>query len=105
MVDLGFDINSVRQMSTASWSPESSTPITLPLFFVTLPRTTKSLDFFKLSSLCHISIKVEVYKSRNTLAVLQLPEVWPRLNQLQTTSLLLVVWGRPHAQRLPGEGE
>jgi hypothetical protein len=40
--------------------------ITLPLFLVTLPRTRKSSDLFKFSSLSHISIKVEAYKSQNT---------------------------------------
>jgi hypothetical protein len=38
-------------------------------------------------------------------AVLQLPEVWSRLGQLQTTSPLLVVWGKPPTQRLSGEGD
>jgi hypothetical protein len=39
----------------------------LPLFLVTLLRTTKSQVVFRLSSLCHISIKVESYKSQNAL--------------------------------------
>jgi hypothetical protein len=67
LVDLGFDVISVKQMSSARRSPDGSKPITLPLFLVTLPRTAKSQDIFKLSSLCHISIKVEYYKSQNTL--------------------------------------
>jgi hypothetical protein len=67
LVELGFDVISVRQMSTAHRSPEGSTSIALPLFLVTLPRTAKSQDLFKLFSLCHISIKVEPYKSQNTL--------------------------------------
>jgi hypothetical protein len=67
LVDLGFEVISVRQMSIARRSPEGTTSITLPLFLVTLPRTTKSQDSFKLSNLCHISIKVESYKSQNTL--------------------------------------
>jgi hypothetical protein len=68
LVDLGFDVISVKQMSTARRSPEGTSHITLPLFLVTLPRTTKSQDVFKLSSsLCHISIKVESYKSQNAL--------------------------------------
>jgi hypothetical protein len=37
------------------------------LFLVTLLRNTKSSELFKLSSLCHISIKVKAYKSKNTL--------------------------------------
>jgi hypothetical protein len=67
LVDLGFDVISVKQMSSARLSPEETTSITLPLFLVTFPRTAKSQDFFRLSSLCHISIKVEAYKSQNTL--------------------------------------
>jgi hypothetical protein len=67
LVDIGFDVISVKQMSTARRSPDGSTNITLPLFLVTLPRNTKSSEIFKLSSLCHISIKVEAYKSKNTL--------------------------------------
>jgi hypothetical protein len=66
-VDIGFDVISVRQMSTTRRSPDGSTNITLPLFLVTLPRKTKSPELFKHSSLCHISIKVEAYISRNTL--------------------------------------
>jgi hypothetical protein len=60
LVELGFDVISVKQM-------EGTTHITLPLFLVSLPRTTKSQDLFKLSNLCHISIKVESYKSQNIL--------------------------------------
>jgi hypothetical protein len=67
LVDLGFDVISVKQMSSARWSPDGSKPITLPLFLVTLPRTAKSQELFKLSGLCHICIKVEVYKSQTTL--------------------------------------
>jgi hypothetical protein len=53
LADLGFEVISVRQMSTARRSPEETTSITLPLFLVTLPRTTKSQDLFRLSNLCH----------------------------------------------------
>jgi hypothetical protein len=63
LADLGFEVISVKQMSTARRSPDGSKPITLPLFLVTLPRTTKSLEL----CLCHISIKVEEYNSQNTL--------------------------------------
>jgi hypothetical protein len=37
------------------------------LFLITLPRTAKSQDIFNLPSLCHISIKVEAYKTQNGL--------------------------------------
>jgi hypothetical protein len=67
LVDLGFDVVSVKQMSSARQSPDDSNPITLPLFLVTLPRTQKSQEIFRLSSLCHICIKVEAYKSKSFL--------------------------------------
>jgi hypothetical protein len=57
LVDLGFGVISVKQMSTARRSSEGTTHITLPLFLVTLKGITKSQDLFKLSNLCHISIK------------------------------------------------
>jgi hypothetical protein len=67
LVDLGFDVVSFREMSSARRSPDCLTPITLPLFLVTLPRRAKSQEIFKLSSLCHICIKVEVYTFQSTL--------------------------------------
>jgi hypothetical protein len=67
-VELGLDVISVKQMSTARRSPaEGTTAINLPLFLITLPRTAKSQDILKLPSLCHIYIKVEVYRSQNAL--------------------------------------
>jgi hypothetical protein len=42
LVDLGFYVINVKQMSIASRSPEGTTSITLPLFLVTLPRMAKS---------------------------------------------------------------
>jgi hypothetical protein len=68
LVHLGFEIISVNEMSTTRRSPEGTTCITLPLFLIILPRMTKSQDLFKLPNLCHISIKVESYKSQNALA-------------------------------------
>jgi hypothetical protein len=66
LVCLGFDVVSVKQMSPARRSLEG-TPVTFPLFLVITITITKSQDIFKLSSLCHISIKVESYKSHNAL--------------------------------------
>jgi hypothetical protein len=66
-VDLRFDVISVKQMSTAGRSSEGTPHLPLPLFLVTLRRTTKSQDLFKLSNLCHISIKVESYKCQDAL--------------------------------------
>jgi hypothetical protein len=43
LVILGFDVISVKQMTaTRRASPEGSKNINLPLFLITLPRTTKS---------------------------------------------------------------
>jgi hypothetical protein len=66
MGDLGFEVVSVRQLSITRRSLEG-TPVALPLFLVTLPRTTKSQELIKLSDLCHIAIKVEAYRSQNLL--------------------------------------
>jgi hypothetical protein len=56
MVDLGFDVVNVKQMSSALRTPDGLNPITLLLFLVTPPRIQKSKEIFKLSSLCHIYI-------------------------------------------------
>jgi hypothetical protein len=62
LLDLGFDV-----MSIAHWSAEGTTSITLPLLLEPLPRTAKSQDIFKFFNLCHISIKVQTYKSQKAL--------------------------------------
>jgi hypothetical protein len=62
---LGFDVISVKQMSsTRRPSAEGTSLVNLPLFLVTLPRTPKSQEIFKLTGLSHITIKVEAYKAR-----------------------------------------
>jgi hypothetical protein len=85
LVDLGFDVVSVKQMSSARRSPDGSNLITLPLFLVTLPTTQKSQEIFKLSSLCHSCIKVEVYKSQSSLTQCfncqQFGHVWANCKQ------------------------
>jgi hypothetical protein len=97
LVEIGFDIISVKQMST-DYRSHGSASTSLPLFLITLPRSEKSQDIFKLTSLCYIAIKVELYKSQSGLAV-------PRLGKLQATSQLPVVWRRPSAQGMPGIGQ
>jgi hypothetical protein len=68
LVSLGFDVVSVKQMTATRRSPpEESKIINLPLFLVTLPRRAKSKEIFRLSSLCHIAIRVEAYKAQNAL--------------------------------------
>jgi hypothetical protein len=107
LVDIGFDVISVRQMSTTRRSPDGSASITLPLFLMTLPKNTESPELFKLSSLCHISIKVEAYKSRNTLTQCyncqKFGHVWA--NCKQPPLYIGVGAGRPTGHRLPGDEE
>jgi hypothetical protein len=67
-VELGFDAISVKQITTSRRPPsQDHARGNLPLFLITLPRTEKSQDIFKLTGLCHISIKVEAYKNNNSL--------------------------------------
>jgi hypothetical protein len=72
------------------------------LFLITLPRTAKSQEIFHLTSLCHISIRVEAYRAQTGLNQChncqQFGHVW-------ATSSLFVVWRRPPAQRVPREGK
>jgi hypothetical protein len=63
LVDLGFDVISVEQMTTTRRpAPDKPKSINLPLFLITLPRSEKSQEIFRLQSLCHIAIKVEAYR-------------------------------------------
>jgi hypothetical protein len=67
-VDLGFDVINVKQMYTTHQPPaEGTTTVNNPLFLITLPRMSESREIFKLTSLCHIAIKVEVYKAQTGL--------------------------------------
>jgi hypothetical protein len=64
LVSLGFDVVSVKQLTATHRSPpEESKIINPPLFLVTLPKTAKSQEIFRLSSLCHIAIRVEAYRA------------------------------------------
>jgi hypothetical protein len=69
LVNLGFDVLIVKQMTTTrrSSSNETATTRNLLLFLITLPRTAKSQEIFHLPSLCHISIKVEAYRVQTGL--------------------------------------
>jgi hypothetical protein len=67
--DLGFSILSVKQMTANRQSPEGGNhAVNLPLFPVTLTRSPKSQEIFKLSSLCHIMVRVEAYRAENGLS-------------------------------------
>jgi hypothetical protein len=68
LVNLGFDVVSVKQMTTTCRSSsDKTTARNLPLFLITLPRAAKSQEIFKRASLCHISIKVEAYRTQTWL--------------------------------------
>jgi hypothetical protein len=41
--------------------------INFSLFLICLPRTSKSKEVFKLTSLCHIAVRVDAYKSQTCL--------------------------------------
>jgi hypothetical protein len=59
LVSLGFNIISVKQMTTTHRpAPDEPTSINLPLFLMTLSRSEKSQEIFQLPILCHIAIKV-----------------------------------------------
>jgi hypothetical protein len=71
LVDLDFDIIGVKLMST-SRRPQNSTTRNLPFTLISLPRSEKSQEIFKLTNLCYISIKVEAYKSQSGLTTASL---------------------------------
>jgi hypothetical protein len=105
--DLGFDVMSVKQMTSSRRSlPEAgqmSANVPLPLFLITLPKNEKSQEIFKLTGLCHISMKVQIIQQSD--AMLQLPAVRPRMGKLQSTPPMFLVWRRPSPQRMPGKGK
>jgi hypothetical protein len=85
LVNLGFDVISVKQMRTTRRSPsEGTTTRNLP-FIVTLPRVAKSQEIFSLPSLCHISVRVEAYKAQTGLTQChncqQFGHVWANCKQ------------------------
>jgi hypothetical protein len=66
--ELGFGTVSVKQLTAMRPSPkEGNQQVTLQLFLITLPRCPKSTEIFKLTSLCHIIIKVEAYSAQTGL--------------------------------------
>jgi hypothetical protein len=68
LVNLGFDVISVKQMSATRRSPaEGTTIVNIPIFLITLPRTSESHKIFKLTSLCHFAIRIEAYKAQTAL--------------------------------------
>jgi hypothetical protein len=103
LVNQGFDVISVKQMTTVRRSPtEGASTKTLPLFLITLPRSAKSQEIFKLSSLCHISISVENYRAQTGLTQChncqQFGHIWANCRQ---PPRCLWCEGRPPAQGVP----
>jgi hypothetical protein len=66
--ELGYEVISVKQMTAKHPSREGEvTLVSLPPFLITLVRKQKSLDIYKISSLCNIIVTVEAYKSKSGL--------------------------------------
>jgi hypothetical protein len=67
--DLGYNIINVRQMTTILTARKGQTHVEpLPLFLVTLTKNIKPQEIFKLNSLDHIIMKVELYRDQTGLA-------------------------------------
>jgi hypothetical protein len=85
LVDVGFDVITVKQMTTTRRSTTGQSTVNLPLFLITLPRTPKSQEIFKLTSLCYIAVKVEAYKAQTGLTQCyncqQFGHVWANCKQ------------------------
>jgi hypothetical protein len=61
--DLGFNVINVRLMMATQTARIRQTHVEpLPLFLVTLTRNIKSQEIFKLNSLNHVIIKVDLYR-------------------------------------------
>jgi hypothetical protein len=108
LVGLGFDVISVKQMTTTRRTPpEEASTTNLPLFLITLPRTGKSHDIFRLTNLCPIAIRMEAYKAQNGLTQChnfqQFGHVWANCKQTPPPPPLFVVWWWPPAQGVAAE--
>jgi hypothetical protein len=106
-MDLGFDIISVKQMSTNRRSPSEGTLTkNLLLFLITLSRTAKSQEIFRLTALYHIAIRVRATGLRTALRTAkttkQFGPVWANCKQ---PPRCLWCGGWPHAQRVSRERE
>jgi hypothetical protein len=68
LVKLSFDMLNGRQLTSKRAQTEGRTQTTnIPLFLVTLKRSPKSQETFKLTTLCHIAMKIEAYRAQNGL--------------------------------------
>jgi hypothetical protein len=84
LVSLGFDVVTVRQMTATRRSPPEESKI-INLLLVTLSRTAYTQENFLLPSLCHIAMRVEVYRAQNALTQChncqQFGHVWTKCKQ------------------------
>jgi hypothetical protein len=89
LTEFGFDVMSVKQMTSSRRSlPEAGqkpAKVSLPIFIINLNRKEKSQEIFKLTGLCHISVRVEAYKISSNLTQChncqQFGHVWANCNQ------------------------
>jgi hypothetical protein len=84
--ELCYEVIGVKQMTAKRPSPEGGfTLVSLLLFLIILVRNQKSLDIFKISSLCNIIVKVEAYKSKSGLTqcynCLRFGHIWVHCRQ------------------------
>jgi hypothetical protein len=84
--ELGFGAVSIKQMTAMRPSPHGGNQqVTLPLSLITLPRSSTSAEIFKVMNLCHIIIKVEVYRAQTGLTQCyncqKFGHVWPNCRQ------------------------
>jgi hypothetical protein len=69
LVNHGFGDTGVKQMYATHRSPvEGTTTVNIRFFLTTVPSTAKSQETLKLTSLCHIAIRVEVDRAQTGLA-------------------------------------
>jgi hypothetical protein len=65
---LGFNVINMKQLTTNRRAPNGQIYVeTLPPFLVTLTGNVKSQEIFRLNSLNHIIIKVELYRAETGL--------------------------------------
>jgi hypothetical protein len=83
LLAMGYKIHNVKQMTATRQQLEGGRLTqALPLFLITLERSEKSQEIFKLTQLHHIINQVEAYRACTGLSVFQLPTVRTRLGKL-----------------------
>jgi hypothetical protein len=63
----------------------------ITLFLVTLTRNIKSQEIFRLNTLNHIIIKVDLYTAQTGLTVLQLVKLWDNSNPLDVCGAVVAI--------------